>query len=478
MFEKINPRENYLINSFIDSFINCNYDTTGYNSIDKINICAKQLLDNFQGSFDLRLKTKIADLDTDKISAILKTGKIINEFHINATKEIAELEKKFIYLVNEHLLLNKYVESLENDDNKALNDTCENIFAHFKILDNEFVYANITDALRTKIKTIPYCKLKKIEKNLRDPNGNNISSQQLHKEDMNDIKKLKEITMQIVGECISPIYLSQNRAKEIERYAAIMKNKFPPSDCPDWTICTLKKCEWNNSKIYGNNGTQQPYGEKMWQAVQIGVDGLKTGNIRNYNELEYLCRYFRKEIATQNNPTAQQRNEKYGQQRVDGMVTLISSSLYKDLGDALEKKIKSSTTLAGYKNEFVVAKIGDKKIELSRIWFDSNIKAITHTPPDTIPFIMEHVKQLYKQTMECDDAEKKMQLLGEIFWWICQAKPWDYGDPSIAELIVRIVIETSGMKNLGWKEEIGPWEEVMKEFDPKKFGENFFRLFE
>jgi len=72
-----------------------------------------------------------------------------------------------------------------------------------------------------------------------------------------------------------------------------------------------------------------------------------------------------------------------------------------------------------------------------------------------------------------------MELLGEIFWWICRAKPFQRGDPSIAEMLVKAVALACDKIELPpWKEGLIPWAEVMVEPDPHAFGKNFNTLFE
>ena len=68
--------------------------------------------------------------------------------------------------------------------------------------------------------------------------------------------------------------------------------------------------------------------------------------------------------------------------------------------------------------------------------------------------------------------------MGLVFWWICQAKPWERGDPSIAEILIKSYCMERGINLPPWKAGIVPWEEVMKTFNPLKFAERFHELFE
>jgi hypothetical protein len=70
-----------------------------------------------------------------------------------------------------------------------------------------------------------------------------------------------------------------------------------------------------------------------------------------------------------------------------------------------------------------------------------------------------------------------MELSGQISWWLCQAKPWKHGDPSIAELLIRFLWESKGMENPAWKPGIIPWCSGMTECDVLAYGRRFHTLF-
>ncbi|MCB1111760.1 MAG: hypothetical protein H7A37_09350 [Chlamydiales bacterium] len=102
---------------------------------------------------------------------------------------------------------------------------------------------------------------------------------------------------------------------------------------------------------------------------------------------------------------------------------------------------------------------------------------LIHTKPENIPKIMRHCEKLH-DSLTVSDHERKIQILGEIFWWICRAKPWERGDPSIAETYFKTLGLFNGILFPAWKEGLIPWEEVIKEPSVDKFGKNFPNLFD
>lgn len=92
--------------------------------------------------------------------------------------------------------------------------------------------------------------------------------------------------------------------------------------------------------------------------------------------------------------------------------------------------------------------------------------------------IFLEVEKLYNEAASMDDGPQFIRHLGLIFWWLCQAKPWWLGDPSIAEMLIKSLSLSKGKMLPPWKKGLIPWEEVMKCFDPNQFAEKFQTLFE
>ena len=74
--------------------------------------------------------------------------------------------------------------------------------------------------------------------------------------------------------------------------------------------------------------------------------------------------------------------------------------------------------------------------------------------------------------------QELLEKLGQIFWLICQAKPWLRGDPSIAEMFIKVVwMHKTGELLPSWKQGVVPWESVIESTNPKDYGKNFRCLF-
>lgn len=73
---------------------------------------------------------------------------------------------------------------------------------------------------------------------------------------------------------------------------------------------------------------------------------------------------------------------------------------------------------------------------------------------------------------------RTLDLTPHIFWWICAAKPWERGDPSIAEAMVRALYKSKGTDLPPWRPHVIPWVEATKCFSPEAFAEKWTSLFE
>lgn len=243
---------------------------------------------------------------------------------------------------------------------------------------------------------------------------------------------------------------------------------------------------WKNYSIFKNpkdaaflhyDADQENYGKWMHQTVRLGLKGLKKKEWGFDKLLRFLrccreyetCKHSSGEERTQSIPTF-----------LGGPYKIIADFFksYTPDGD-LSIEIKDGVTFYSY--------LGEEKIELSSlytyeeplIFFGKEVfGVIDHTDPKTAAKIMEFVKSdLYPKALQETDKEELKKHLGKIFWWICQAKPWMQGDPSIAETLIRTIWQSKGFESPGWKEGIIPWVELVKEPDVEKFAENFHKLF-
>jgi hypothetical protein len=71
------------------------------------------------------------------------------------------------------------------------------------------------------------------------------------------------------------------------------------------------------------------------------------------------------------------------------------------------------------------------------------------------------------------DPKEKLKTLGLIFWWTCQAKPFLRGDPSIAEMLIKILSDETLPP---WKQGVVPWVKVMDFTNPNEFADEFAKL--
>lgn len=262
------------------------------------------------------------------------------------------------------------------------------------------------------------------------------------------------------------------------------REKVNLKDMTEWNHFVVRDPNWDNLAIYNTSGSQRPYGEKMQQAVVVVTD-----LIQNESSFKTVCyhactlRNFIAKDLKQVHPLAFGRPRKnYSQTPLKG--------IYLNLGDSWKQKHKEITNnqenspfyLAereGY--GAVISTINDKPIQLSAMYESldgAGAVHLEHTDPDLIPEIMDYIEDLYNQILKEKDPDKVQELAGLMFWWICQAKPWERGDPSIAEIIIRSIFAAKQMPNLPWKPGVVPWVEAMKDFDPNQFSQRFSTLFE
>lgn len=97
----------------------------------------------------------------------------------------------------------------------------------------------------------------------------------------------------------------------------------------------------------------------------------------------------------------------------------------------------------------------------------TNVKALSiilHVGQTPAEFdrILDHAATLFDEAIRphtpVHDAEEN---LIRAFWWICQAKPWERGDPSIAEMLMKTGFALKGIPLRPWKEATIPWVQVM-----------------
>ena len=100
-----------------------------------------------------------------------------------------------------------------------------------------------------------------------------------------------------------------------------------------------------------------------------------------------------------------------------------------------------------------------------------------HSSLKSAQAILNYVEKLYDEVSKSEDPDTIKYLSGKIFWWLCQAKPWLRGDPSISEMLIRSIWVTKGLASPSWESDLIPWVETVIDTDPENFGNNFHKLF-
>lgn len=258
----------------------------------------------------------------------------------------------------------------------------------------------------------------------------------------------------------------------------------------------LRKSDWA-AKFY-NNSNQEEYGKWMHHSIKIASKGIKEKNWKVKDVLTFL-EYRRNKIAIiLDAPNAGVIGYKRTKIMDTGCVDvykdiiLAFDQLSPDGEKIVEQPLSELRKSLGAKRELLIqAEIDHKLIPLSEIEIlekPQSIKylykglpcygTVTHPKPEVAHIVMDYVKNvLYEKALNESDPDKLIEDLGRIFWWICQAKPWIFSDPSIAESFIRAIWAAKGFENPSWKEDIVPWVEVLKEPDVDNFAKNFHKLF-
>lgn len=227
-----------------------------------------------------------------------------------------------------------------------------------------------------------------------------------------------------------------------------------------------------------NSASQADYGAYLDQSVYIGKELILQKCAFTF--LVDFFAYRRSCIAYQlKQLNANQFGVKSSAIGNLGTQTPCHQTEYSDLNEFFEREfkfynilagsyIKLFTTLNGSIIEF--AEIHRAKKKGFKIYHNRNIKVTS--------LILNHVETLFNSALYTEDTKEISQLCGQIFWWICQAKPWLRGDPSIAEMLFKTVFLYKNIPIRPWKIGVVPWSESMKIYDPIQFGEKFEDLFD
>lgn len=238
-------------------------------------------------------------------------------------------------------------------------------------------------------------------------------------------------------------------------------------------------------KEYSMN--QIEYGMKLHEGVTIGVEALHQKKW-NFEQLLLFLAHHRKETADSLGQVKTSQSYGYGLLRCGfDSITPCSGGIYEALGKRLRtlhdewretKKDHYVVTTKGSQIEGTVKATAGHELDLSKIVLLPTSDYVKHTPFKETPEILTHVSQLYDKALKEPDEKKLLENLGEMFWWICQAKPWIGGDPSIAEMLIKTVWKYNTGKDLPpWKIGLVPWETTVEQPDVKQYGQDFAKIF-
>lgn len=233
----------------------------------------------------------------------------------------------------------------------------------------------------------------------------------------------------------------------------------------------IRQNNWN--KTY-NNFDQRKYMHEMHHSVKVGSCLLKE---ESFNDMLIFLAARRSMIAAQSG----QKSENVGRLRQDWHQPYTR---FDDIYSAIPARFLENE--AFFENNVTILQEGSytcwghihsKKIPLQTISNDTQM--VFHTDSKYIDEILDYVKtDLYPKAIDETDPTLLMEDLGTIFWWICQAKPWILGDPSIAETLIRAIWVSRGFENAPWQKGLIPWVEATVQPDVDTFAKNFYKLFE
>jgi hypothetical protein len=250
-------------------------------------------------------------------------------------------------------------------------------------------------------------------------------------------------------------------------------DEFPYEKTNFWMRYVIRDDEFRKKSVFFEDD-QAFYGSWMHRGALIGADGIKTKNWSFHQLLAVIARMRQDMAADIIHDT--------GLSDLFGWLRGISyqTTLCIEYGDVLQlAETRSKSPFLRFRDwkDGKPQKIGtlgiinNRRIPLSEV--DLSEKILMHTEPSHIPKILIHAATLYDEALKINDQEQLHEKLGEIFWWICKAKPWERGDPSIAEMLIKSVYLSKGFEPSSWKEGVVPWVEVELEPDVEKFSKNF-----
>lgn len=234
------------------------------------------------------------------------------------------------------------------------------------------------------------------------------------------------------------------------------------------------------TQVYGDEKKQRLYGTYQSYTAQLGAGLLALcPDGSQFQCLMDFCSLRRHEIASING----QAHHPVGMIRSYSMQTTLDGPY-----QPVEERFKIMINDLGSK---IYTDRRFKKISHLRISniFELDGKSYTgntfnynkYNLPDCVSYIkhsdeklpIDYCQNLLNQGMKAGTLDELHAVSAEIFWIICAFKPFELGDPSIAESIIRSLYFYKGYEMPAWKRGIIPWVEATLCFDIPSFKDIF-----
>ncbi len=247
-----------------------------------------------------------------------------------------------------------------------------------------------------------------------------------------------------------------------------------------YIACAWKENSLNIAKLSSLYGAsiQKKYSRYLHASIILGALYRKKHQLSFWQELMVFS-VVRQRIAKNLHSKDSTYYEKVGSPRIIQSKTTELRDFYADVPEKMRALLLSLGNLEHNLNSNCIIKLidNDRVIQLSTVPLFSNTGDLIHAPVESIPVMLNIVESIYNRVIMERNKEEIVRLSGEIYWGICQASPWVYGEPSIAEMLFRSIWEMKEMKNPSWKNDVIPWVEVVTAHSISGFGEKFSEFF-
>lgn len=230
------------------------------------------------------------------------------------------------------------------------------------------------------------------------------------------------------------------------------------------------------SNLYGHQ-TQQRYGNLMKSAIEFTKEVARKYHWNSYQKLAFLavCRRLIEGVLRPEKQFAYGVIREKEYKWVEAWTSLATD--YRCLANFYRSHFPEKMFHQCEATDFL-----GNPVKLSLVLFGEGEQValygrLYHSTGSSIEQALAHVHHLYQQAIEANGEEHVINVCGQMFWWLCHAKPWCAGDPSIAEMFFRLLLSEKEIDSSPWLENVIPWVEAMKPCTPEEFGLRFSSLF-